>query len=136
MVYAIPEIGICIPHIFLPKAGVDLKKWAVVACDQYTSQPEYRDEVAKQVGENPSTLHITFPEVYLEDADKLERIARIQKTMKNYLDQGILEDQGECMILVDRKTSHADSRKGLVLALDLEAYEYTKGSQTLIRATE
>lgn len=136
MATSFSSIGLMAPNILLPKAGVDLKKRAVVACDQYTSQPEYREEVTKFVGTDPSTLSIIYPEVYLEEANKAERIQKIQEMMANYLNQGILEDQGECFLLIDRKTSHADSRKGLIVALDLEAYDYSKTSQTLIRATE
>jgi len=131
-----PEIGVIVPHVLLPNKDIDVSKWAVVACDQYTSEPEYWQEVSTLTENVPSTLHITFPEVYLEDADKPQRIEKIQTNMKNYLDQGILEDQGACFILIDRKTSHTDSRKGLLIGLDLEAYDYSKESQTLIRATE
>jgi len=129
-------IGLKVPEIYLPKAGTDMKKRAVVACDQYTSQPEYRQEVQKIIGDAPSTYNIIFPEVYLEKDDKSERIKNIQKHMNQYLQDGILENQWPCFILVDRKTSHTASRKGLVVALDLECYDYSIGSQTLIRATE
>jgi len=136
MSYIYENIGIMIPDVLLPKKSLDLPKWAVVACDQYTSEPEYREKVAGIVQEDPSTLHIVYPEVYLEDTDKGERIQKIQKNMQRYLAQGIFENHEQCLILVDRKTTHAVSRKGLILALDLEKYDYTKGSQTLIRATE
>lgn len=132
----IPELGVQIPNILLPKKGTNLEKRAVVACDQYTSEPEYRQEVSNIVEDAPSTLNITFPEVYLEDEDKPQRIEKIQAYMSKYLESGILEDQGEGLILVDRKTSHAESRKGLMIALDLESYDYSADSQTLIRATE
>ncbi|HMS91246.1 MAG TPA: DUF1015 domain-containing protein [Candidatus Absconditabacterales bacterium] len=131
-----PNIGIKIPEIYLPKQGVDLKKRAVVACDQYTSQPEYWKQVQDFVGQDPSTYNIIFPEVYLEEEGKHKRIENIQKNMNNYLQEGILENQGNCCILIERKTSHTASRKGLVIALDLEKYDYSVGSQTLIRATE
>ncbi len=130
------DIWIKIPNILLPKKEIDLNKRAVVACDQYTSEPEYRNELAEKIGNLPSTLHITYPEVYLEESDKPQRIQKIQENMDKYISEWILEDIGECMILIDRKTSHTNSRKGLILALDLEAYDYSKESQTLIRATE
>lgn len=130
------KIGIRIPKILLPKDGVDLNKWAVVACDQFTSEPEYWEGVEKFVGDEPSTLKITLPEVYLESVDKGERIAKTVEVMKKYLSEGILEEKFEGFVLVDRKTKNVVSRKGLVVALDLEKYEYTKGSKTLIRATE
>ena len=130
------KIGIRVPKILLPKEGTDLNKWAVVACDQFTSEPEYWKKVEEMVGGEASTLKMVLPEVYLESADKEARIARINQNIKEYLDKGILEEKFKGMVLVDRKTKNAESRKGLVVALDLEKYEYTKGSKTLIRATE
>ena len=120
--------------ILLPREGIDLNKWAVVACDQFTSEPEYWDEVTAYVGDSPSTLRIILPEVYLESPDKEARIEKINATMKDYLDSGILRERFEGLMLVERETRK--KRKGLVVALDLENYEYTKGSKTLIRATE
>lgn len=130
------KIGIRVPKILLPKEGVDLTNWAVVACDQFTSEPEYWKKVEEMVGEEASTLKMVLPEVYLESPDKQVRIAKINQNIKEYLDNGILEEKFKGMVLVDRKTKNAESRKGLVVALDLEKYEYTKGSKTLIRATE
>lgn len=120
--------------ILLPREGIDLNKWAVVACDQFTSEPEYWDEVATYVGNEPSTLRIILPEVYLESPNKEARIEKINATMKDYLDSGILREGFEGLMLVERETRK--KRRGLVVALDLENYEYTKGSKTLIRATE
>lgn len=130
------EIGVHIPSILLPKEGIDMQKWSVVACDQYTSEPEYWEEVEKKVGDNPSTLHLIFPEIYLEHGNADERIKRINNEMKRYINEGILVSQKPCMLLVDRSTPHTKSRKGLILAVDLEKYDYSAGSQTLIRATE
>lgn len=130
------ELGVKVPEVYLPNENVDWKKWSVVACDQYTSQPDYWNEVKNMVGDQPSTLNVIFPEVYLEDDDKEQRIAHIKSTMNEYLDNEVLKNIGEWFIYLDRKTSHADSRKGLVIGLDLEKYDYSKGSQTLIRATE
>jgi hypothetical protein len=87
MAKSIPSIGIMIPDILLPKADVDLKKRAVVACDQYTSEPEYREEVASFVGQDPSTLSIIYPEVYLEEENKVERIQAIKQAMNTYFSQ-------------------------------------------------
>lgn len=137
------KIGIRVPKVLLPKDGVDLNKWAVVACDQFTSEPEYWQKVEEYVGEAASTLKITLPEVYLESADKSERINKINSRMKEYLDRGILEEKFQGLVLVERSLDNRASaseaptkRRGLVLALDLEKYEYTRGSKTLIRATE
>ena len=128
--------GVDIPEILLPARGTDLTKWAVIACDQYTSQPDYWENVRREVGPEPSTLKLIFPEIYLKDADKESRIENINKTMRQYLDEGILEPQKPGFILVDRSTPCTPSRKGLMIAVDLECYDYNAGSQTLIRATE
>jgi len=136
MTEQLKKLGVHIPEILLPTEGTDLTKWAVIACDQYTSQPDYWQNVSRVVGSSPSTLKLIFPEIYLRDDDRDQRIENINKTMEQYLEQGILESQGPCFILVERSTPHTPSRKGLVLALDLEQYDYRPGSQTLIRATE
>ncbi len=130
----INDIGIQIPQVLLPKPGIDLTKWAVIACDQFTSQPEYWQEVEKIVGDAPSTLKLTFPEVYLEEPGGDERIKNIQTTMRKYMDEGILQPH-EGLIYVER-TVDGKTRKGIVLCLDLEAYDYSRGSSSLVRATE
>ena len=129
-----PAIAIQVPDIYLPASGVDLTKWAVIACDQYTSQPEYWRKVEEIVGDAPSTLNLIFPEVYLEKAEADERIQHIQQSMLNYLSNGLLVKQSG-MVYVERQVG-GKLRKGLVLALDLEQYDYNKGSRSLIRATE
>src|SRR4030095_5444683 len=130
----ISDIGIQIPQVYLPKSGTDLTKWAVIACDQFTSQPEYWNDVEKIVGVAPSTLNLTFPEVYLEKSGGEERIKNIQSTMRKYMNEGILQPH-DGLVYVER-TVGGKTRKGIVLALDLEAYDYNKGSSSLIRATE
>ncbi len=130
----ISDIGIQIPQVYLPKQGTDLKKWAVIACDQFTSEPEYWHQVEEFVGDAPSTLNLTFPEVYLEKPGAEERIKNIQSSMRKYLDAGILQPR-DGFIYVER-TVAGKTRKGILLALDLEYYDYTKGSSSLIRATE
>lgn len=130
------NIGLKVPEIYLPNSNVDLNKWAVVACDQYTSQQEYREEVANYIWEKPSTFNIIYPEVYLEESKWEERINNIKSNMNKYLQDGTLENKWYWFIYIDRSTSHALSRKWLVVALDLEKYDYSKTSQTLIRATE
>jgi hypothetical protein len=128
------DIGIQIPQIYLPRPEIDLTKWAVIACDQFTSQPEYWQKVAEIVGDAPSTLNLILPEVYLEQPGEAERIASIQATMRKYLDDGTLEPR-EGLIYVERIVD-GKTRRGLMLCLDLEHYDYTKGSTSLIRATE
>ncbi len=130
----IGDLGIQIPRVYLPKQGVDLTKWAVIACDQFTSQPEYWNEVERIVGEAPSTLKLTFPEVYLEKPGSEALIQKIQSTMQKYMDEGILQPR-DGLVFVER-TVGGRTRKGIILCLDLEAYDYTKGSSSLIRATE
>ncbi|MEW6241898.1 MAG: DUF1015 domain-containing protein [Chloroflexota bacterium] len=130
----IGDIGIQIPQVYLPKPGTDLTRWAVIACDQFTSQPEYWEKVEKLVGGAPSTLNLTLPEIHLEKPGEAERIRKIQASMQDYLAQGLLEQHGG-LIYVERKID-GRTRKGIMLCLDLERYDYTKGSSSLIRATE
>jgi hypothetical protein len=130
------NIGLQVPKILLPKKGVDIQRWAVIACDQYTSDLDYWRHLDEQVGLAPSTLRLILPEVYLEDSDVEERIQAINRTMETYLTQGVLEEHPPGLVLVDRRTSAVPSRKGLMVALDLEHYDYRPGSQSLIRATE
>ena len=125
-----------IPEIMLPKAGTDLSKWAVIACDQYTSQPEYWAESDRIVGDAPSTLRLTLPEVYLEDADVTARTEGIYQTMRRYIEDGTLRTLPAGVILTERWSGGTCPRRGVVLALDLEAYEYAAGSASLIRPTE
>lgn len=129
-----PDLGILIPEVYLPQAGIDPTKWATIAVDQFTSQPEYWEQVENIVGESPSTFRITLPEIYLEQPGEAERIQAIQNTMRAYLDAGLLQPR-EGLIYVER-TVGGKTRKGLMLCLDLECYDFTKGSTSLIRATE
>ena len=129
------SIGVQIPEVYLPRPGVDLTRWGVIACDQYTSEPEYWAEVERIVGENPSAYHLILPEVFLGQPDEPARIEKIQAKMRQYLDGGVLVPQ-EGLIYVERSTGPGKMRRGLVLALDLEQYDFNKGSRSLIRATE
>lgn len=124
------------PHIMMPRAGVDLSKWAVIACDQYTSQPDYWAEADQIVGQAPSTLRLTLPEVYLEDADVADRAKTIHETMRRYTADGTLETLPAGFVLTERFSGGCCPRRGVVLAVDLEAYEYKPGSASLIRPTE
>jgi len=129
-------IGLKVPEILLPAPEVDLRRWAVIACDQYTSQPDYWQRVEQEVGDAPSTLRLIFPEVYLERPGSEERIAAINRTMRAYLDDGVLRRLPPGFVLLDRTTARTPSRKGLMVALDLEQYDYRPGADSLIRATE
>ncbi len=122
-------------NILLPK-NIDMTKWSVVACDQYTSEMDYWNEVEKIVGASPSTLRITLPEIFLEDSDVNERINKINDTMKEYLDENLFYELKDSMIYLERTQADGRVREGLMGMVDLEDYSYEKGSQTLIRATE
>ena len=128
------EIGLKIPDILLPKATVDPHKWAVIACDQFTSEPEYWQEVEQIVGDSPSTLHLILPEVYLETDEAARRQETTQVKMKEFLQSHILREVNN-FVYVLRKTD-GQTRRGLMVCLDLEQYDFNKGAQTLIRATE
>ena len=130
------NLGVGIPDILVPKQGIDLKKWAVVACDQYTSEPGYWERVENFVANEPSTLHLVYPEVYLEEPDGEKRIGRINATMASYVKQDIFETYEKSFFLVHRTTGAGPGRWGLIISLDLERYDYAKDSRTLIRATE
>ncbi|MEW5694068.1 MAG: DUF1015 domain-containing protein, partial [Candidatus Hydrogenedentota bacterium] len=132
------KIGVKVPQFLLPDKNVDLNKWSVIACDQFTSQPEYWDKVNKLIKNNPSTLHLIYPEVYLSlnKKGKEQRINNINRTMWKYLHNKTLVLNKEAFILVDRKTKYNESRKGLIITIDLEKYDFSKGSKSLIRSTE
>ena len=129
-----PDIGIQIPQLFLPEPKSDLNRWSVVACDQFTSQEEYWRRVDGFIGNKPSTLRMILPEVYLGSAREKELILAAQKTMQVYLETGILQPR-EGMVYVERRMGK-QTRRGLVLALDLENYDFKAGSTSLIRASE
>ena len=124
------------PHILLPKKGTDMTSYAVIACDQFTSQVEYWDELEKQVGDKLSTLHMIYPEAYLENTNQEEYINKINNTIKSYLANGSLVDIGEAFVLVERTTSYGVRRLGLVAAIDLEEYSYKRGAACSIKASE
>ena len=126
--------GFRLPRLALPRPGIDLSKWAVVACDQYTSEPGYWAQVEREVGDAPSTLHLIFPEVHLAAADAPQRITRIQQAMRRYLADGLLVDH-EGAVYVER-SADGRTRRGLMLELDLDHYDFSVGSTSLIRPTE
>jgi len=120
--------------ILVPAKGVDLTKWSVVACDQYTSQPEYWQRVEKLVGGEPSTLNLVYPEAFLSEGD--ERIEKINSAMKKYEEDGVFEELLGSLIYVERTMENGKTRKGIVGCVDLEDYDFSKGSKSKIRATE
>lgn len=122
-------------NILIPK-NIDMRKWSVVACDQYTSEPDYWNEVSNIVGDSPSTLNLTLPEIYLEDSNVEDRIKKINENMKEMLDKDMFVEYKDSMIYLERTQNDGRVREGLIGIVDLEDYSYEKGSQTLIRATE
>jgi hypothetical protein len=131
------SLGVAVPETYLPKAGADFQKWAVVACDQYSSEHEYWHDVEKLVGDTPSTLNLIVPECYLEDEDMPSRVKRIHAAMRAYLDNGVLARQTPGFVLVERRTPfEKHPRTGLMIAVDLERYQYGQGVTSLIRPTE
>ena len=129
------EIPFKAGNILIPKK-TDMTKWSVVACDQYTSEPEYWNEVTRIVGDAPSTLNLTLPEIYLEESDVNERIKRINENMDKLLEEDFFNELEDSMIYLERTQSDGKVREGLMGIVDLEDYSYEVGSQTLIRATE
>lgn len=128
------RVALGVPGILLPAAGVDLPRWAVIACDQFTSEPEYWEAVKRFVGDSPSTLNMIFPEAYLGKPGEEERIAATRAAMRDYLARGIFREV-EGFVYVERRVGSA-TRRGLLACLDLEAYDYRPGAASLVRATE
>ena len=122
-------------NILLPKS-CDMTKWSVVACDQYTSEPAYWEDVEKLVGTAPSTLRLTLPEIYLEDTDVEERIKKINSNMDELVISDFFKEYNDSLIYLERTQADGKVREGLIGMVDLEDYSYEKGSTTLIRATE
>lgn len=126
---------VSVPEILLPQATADMSKWAVIACDQHTSDPAYWQELEEYVKDAPSALRLTLPEIYLSD-DCSDRIAAIARSMRAYREKGIFRKLNKGFVLVERSTPFSPARFGLVLAVDLEAYSYEAGAKAQIKATE
>ena len=120
--------------ILIPKTG--LEKWSVIACDQYTSDPNYWEDVENTVGDAPSTLRITLPEIYLEKDDVEKRVEKINETMAGYLEEGIFNEYKNTYIYVERTLRSDNVRQGIIGVIDLEDYDFAPDSKALIRATE
>ena len=130
------KLGMIVPEILLPREEVDLSQWAVIACDQYTSEREYWEKCASHTAGAPSTLNLIFPECYLQDADGEKRITSIHESMTKYRQEGVFAPPIKGFILVRREAPGIEPRWGLVTALDLDAYDFNPSSASLIRATE
>ena len=129
------KLGFYPAEILLPKE-TDMTKWAVVACDQFTSQPEYWQAVEETVGDAPSTLRMILPEAKLNSPKVGEYIEAINASMKQYLDEGVFETLSDSLIYIERTQSDGKIRHGLIGIVDLDQYDFTPGSGALIRATE
>ena len=128
-------LGIGIPDLLLPRE-MDLGKWATVACDQYTQDREYWEKARVATDNRASTLRVIFPEVYLEDGDRAKRIGDIHMDMGNYLYGGVLGEARRGFVYLERDTPFNKGRRGLVVAVDLERYSWSRDSRPLIRPTE
>lgn len=121
--------------ILLPK-DADMEKWAVVACDQYTSEPEYWADIEKITKGSKSAFNLILPEVYLEESDVEERIEKIHQNMNDYLNSDTFVEYKDALVYIERIQSDGKMRAGIIGALDLEEYDYRKGSDSQVRATE
>ena len=124
-----------IPEILLPREGVDMEKWAVIACDQHTSDPVYWEKLEELIKDAPSTLRVTLPEIYLS-GDCSGRVAQVAETMKRYRAGGVFRKLPAGFVLVERDTPFSPTRCGIVIAVDLEKYSYEIGARAEIKATE
>ena len=111
------------------------EKWAVIACDQYTSEPEYWENVRKTAGDAPSAFNIIFPEAFL-GKNNAEKISKINSVMKSYLEGGVFKEYKNTFVYTERTLKNGKTRRGIVGLIDLDNYSYEKGSKALIRATE
>lgn len=121
-----------VPEICLPAKGIDMQKWATIACDQFTSSPKYWDELKSFIGGAPSTLKITCPEIYLS-RDVSGEVPKVWEEMNKYLDGGVFEER-RGFVLVEREAGGVN-RVGLMIAIDLDAYDWHR-VRVPIRATE
>lgn len=121
--------------LLLPR-GCDMNKWSVVACDQYTSQPEYWERVDAYIGSAPSARKLILAEAFLRDGKALRRGDVIHKNMEEYLEQDLFRCCPDALIYTERWLANGTLRRGLVGAVDLEEYDYNGSAETLIRATE
>ena len=113
-----------------------MSAYAVIACDQFTSQVEYWNDLKDMIGDKLSTFHMIYPEAYLESTDQNEYIQKINQNIDSYLKDNLLVDMGECFVLVERVTAYGVRRLGLVISVDLEEYSYERGVPCSIKASE
>lgn len=130
-------LGLHVPHMLIPSGDkVDWQRWAVIACDQFTSEPEYWDRVEQFRKGAPSTLDLVLPECYLGTPAEPARTEQALESMYQYLQDEVLHELPPGFILVERELADGGTRQGLLVALDLEAYDFRPESRSLARATE
>jgi hypothetical protein len=135
------RLGLFLPEILLPGENVDLQKWAVIACDQFTQDRGYWERAKNAVNGGPSSLNLILPEVYLADGDKAQRIDEIHRMMESYLSKGVFSSTPKgcnlrACVYLERNTPFNRGRRGLVIAVDLEHYDWSPQARRLIRSTE
>jgi hypothetical protein len=128
--------GLKIPEILIPRPGIDLEKWALIACDQFTQDRAYWDKARQLAGEAPTMLNLILPEIRLPDEDRPIQITAIHQAMAAALRNGVFAPPRQGCVYLERNTPHHQGRRGLVIALDLEQYDWVPGARPLIRATE
>ena len=133
---ALQHLGIAPARMLLPRMREDLTHWCVIACDQYTSNLEYWKNVESEIGDDPSTLSLVLPECYLNDAHAFERIEQIVKSMHRYEEESLFEELPPGFLLVSRTLPSGKVRHGLLACMDLEQYDYSSNSTSLLRPTE
>ena len=129
------SLGIEIPSVLLPQSE-DLRKWSVIACDQFTQDRLYWEKVKTEVEGASSTLNMIFPEVFLSDGDAAQRISGIHSVMASYIKEGVFKEPRQGFIYIERDTPFHKKRRGLIAAIDLERYEWKSSARPLIRSTE
>jgi len=129
------EAGLGLPKFLVPKDGIDPRRWAVIACDQYTSNPDYWNKVMNFIGKEPSTARLILPEAFLNQEPEL-RIEQIHHTMLDYKMKRVVRELKPGFILQERTLPSGKKRHGLIVALDLSRYDHNPGSVSLIRPSE
>ena len=124
------------PADIMVPTGISLEKWSVIACDQFTSEPEYWQRAQAFVGDSESTLNLIIPEAFLGNIDQEAAAGNIDKVMAEYLGKNIFKEYKKSFLFVRRTLPGGKTRFGLVGAVDLEYYDFREDSKPLIRASE
>ena len=130
------QLGLEIPEILIPAPHVDVHKWGIIACDQFTQNESYWKNLYEEIGDEPSTLKMILPEFFLNQPDVLQRQESTVKAMKEYLAGDVFAPAIKSMLFVERTTPYGRTRKGIIAAIDLEEYEFSSNSKSKIRPTE